>query len=175
MRTASGRGRARCCKAGNVCASHWPSAGVSPVSFSRALTRRSGVALRPPVGWPSSSCPHCSSPSPKGVFAAQLARRGAAHPHRRVRSTTHKRLKPAASSYHSRYGAICTRIVVWTPVCTMACDAETLGLDGWLKQEDKMRPFQIEVALVPAFARTISTSAVELSMWWWMLSAPRRR
>jgi 2-phosphosulfolactate phosphatase len=33
----------------------------------------------------------------------------------------------------------------------MACDAETLALDGWLKQEDKMRPFQIEVALVPAF------------------------
>lgn len=32
-----------------------------------------------------------------------------------------------------------------------ASDAETVALDGWLKQEDEMRAFQIEVALVPAF------------------------
>jgi 2-phosphosulfolactate phosphatase len=46
------------------------------------------------------------------------------------------------------------RIVVWTPVCTMACNAETLALDGWLKQEDEMRPFLMDVALVPAFVES---------------------
>jgi 2-phosphosulfolactate phosphatase len=32
-----------------------------------------------------------------------------------------------------------------------ASDAETVALDVWLKQEDEMRAFQIDVALVPAF------------------------
>ncbi len=32
-----------------------------------------------------------------------------------------------------------------------ASDAETVALDGWLKQEDEMRAFQIDVAIVPGF------------------------